>query len=157
MARKTAMIKIDKTNRDHGKLFLITEMDADKAEDWAMRVFFALMSANVELPDGVEDLGMAGLAEIGLKALGGLKFEVAKPLINEMLDCVQIIVDPAKTHVHRDLVPSDIEEVSTRLTLRSEVFNLHVDFSEAGVLSTLLGKKPMPAAAKGRVTKTSVR
>lgn len=155
MARKTAMYPVKDENRDHGKVFLLTEMDADKAEDWAMRVFFALMSANVVLPDGIEELGMAGLAEIGLKALGGLKWEVAKPLVGEMFECVQIIPDPSKTHVQRALVPSDIEEVSTRLKLRMEVFNLHVDFSEAGVLSALLGKGT--PAAKGRVTKTSAK
>lgn len=155
MARKTAMITIDKPNRDQGKLFLLTEMGAHQAESWAMRVFLALMAANVELPSGIEDLGMAGLAEVGLKALGGLKWEVAKPLIEEMLECVQIIVNPANTHVHRGLVESDIEEVTTLARLRMEVFNLHVDFSEAAV-SSIFGKRPA-AAAKGRVTKTSVK
>lgn len=156
MARKTAMITIDKANRDQGKVFLITEMGAAQAESWAMRVFLALMAANVELPSGIEDLGMAGLAEVGLKALGGLKWEVAQPLIEEMLECIQVIPNPANTHVQRGLVETDIEEVATRLMLRMEVFNLHVDFSDAAV-SSIFGKKPAAAAAKGRVTKTSAK
>ena len=45
-------------NRDRGKVFVITELPASKAEAWAMRAILALLANNVELPDGFERLGM---------------------------------------------------------------------------------------------------
>ena len=155
MARKTANWTATE-GRDAGKLFSITEMSAEQAESWGMRVLLALMANNVELPDGFEALGMAGMAEVGLKALTGLKWEVAQPLLAEMLGCVAIIPDPRKTHISRPLVDDDIEEVITRLSLRMEVFNLHVDFSKAAV-SSILGKTRGTAASNGRVTRTSAK
>ena len=155
MARKTANWTATE-GRDAGKLFTITEMSAEQAESWGMRVLLALMENNVDMPEGFESLGMAGLAEVGLKAIGKLKWEVAQPLMKEMFDCVTIIPDPRKTHISRPLVEDDIEEVATRLSLRMEVFNLHVDFSKAAV-SSILGRVQGTAASKGRVTRTSVR
>lgn len=155
MARKTAMYPIQDEGRDKGKLFLITEMSAARAESWAMRVLLALMSGNAEMPDNFEELGMAGLAELGMKSLSGLKWEVAEPLLAEMLECVQVIPDPSKTHVQRSLIESDIEEVATRMKLRMEVFKLHTDFLQAGVHSVLPKKRA--AAGSERVTGTSRR
>lgn len=152
MSRKIANWRVTDEGRDQGKLFLITEMSAQQSEGWAMRVLLALMANNVDLPDNFEALGMAGLAELGLKSLSGLQWETAKPLLAEMLQCVEIIPDPSKTHVHRPLVESDIEEVMTRLNLRMEVFKLHVDFSPA-VVSSLLGKRPATAKVH-RATRT---
>lgn len=156
MARRTAMVPIESEDRDNGKLFLIKEMDAEQAEDWAFRVLLALVSNNVDLPEGFEELGMAGLAEVGLKALGQLKIETARPLLAEMLTCVEMIPNPKNTAVHRSLVSSDIEEVSTRIKLRMEVFKLHTDFSGAAVHS-ILGKKIATAARNVRVTRTSAK
>ena len=50
--RKTKTYTVDSDDRDKGKVFLITEMPATKAEDWAIRVMLALGSANVDIPDG---------------------------------------------------------------------------------------------------------
>lgn len=154
MARKTTNYMVPDEGRDHGKLFVITEMSAARAESWAMRVLLALMASNVEIPEGFDELGVAGLAELGLKSLSGLKFEVAEPLLAEILTCVQIIPDPKKTHVVRPIIEDDIEEVATRLKLRMEVLKLHTDFLDAaGPLKSLAGKRAM--AGGGRVTATS--
>jgi hypothetical protein len=155
MARKIANYTVTDEGRDKGKLFVITEMSAARAESWAMRVLLALIGANVELPEGFEELGMAGLAELGMRALSGLKWEVAEPLLGEMMECIQIIPDPKKTHVVRALSEEqeDIAEVMTRLKLRMEVFKLHTDFLEA-VAPSLAGKKAA-TAAPGRTIKTS--
>lgn len=155
--RKTAMYKVTDEGRDHGKVFFITEMSAEQSEDWAMRVMLAVMGNNVELPEGTELLGMAGLAEMGLKSLFSLKIESARPLLAEMLQCVQIIPDPSKTHVQRELIDSDIEEVVTRLKLRMEVFELHTGFSGAGALSTFSKKLMGSPAKQGRRTATSAK
>jgi flagellar motor component MotA len=106
-------------------------MSAHQAESWAMRALCALMAGNVELPQGFERNGLAGLAEIGLKLLSGLRWEVAEPLINEMMDCIRFMPDPKSPHVVRDLFDEDIEEVTTRIRLRIEVWKLHTDFLKA--------------------------
>lgn len=131
MARKTVNYTVADDNRDRGKVFVITEMPASRAESWAMRAILALMANNVELPEGFERLGMAGMVELGLKALSGLRWEVVEPLLDEMLACVQIMPDPGKPHVVRPLIEEDVEEATTRVKLRVEVWKLHTDFLKA--------------------------
>lgn len=155
MARQTANYTVTDDGRDRGKVFVITEMPASKAESWAMRALLALMAGGVEVPDGFERMGMAGMAEVGLRALTGLKWEVAEPLLAEMWGCVQIMPDPSKPHVVRALIEEDIEEVVTRIKLRAEVWKLHTDFLKA-VAPSISGQA---AAAGGpqrsRNTRTS--
>lgn len=152
--RKTAMIPIKEAGRDKGKVFLITEMSAEQGEDWAMRVLLALMQSNVQVPEGFLELGMAGLAEMGLKALSGITWGLAKPLMEELMSCITIIPDSRKTHVSRSLVPDDIEEIATRAKLKWEVLHLHVDFSKAADLSAL-AQDALKAAKRHIGTKTS--
>jgi hypothetical protein len=127
MARKIAEVIIDK-GRDKGKKFVIKEMPASQAEKWAAKAFLALARSNVDIPDNVGDMGMAGIATVGLKALSGVNFDDAEPLMDEMFSCITIMPDPSKPMVQRALIEDDIEDVSTRLFLRKEVFNLHIDF-----------------------------
>ena len=151
MARSVSNYTCGDDNRDHGKVFVLTEMPASQAEAWAMRAVLALMANGVELPEGFEQMGMAAMAEIGIKALSGLKWEIAKPLLDEMWDCVKIMPDPTKPHVVRDLIEQDIEEIPTRINLRVEVWKLHVGFLKAVAPSTSNGspvtapKKPLPS------------
>lgn len=157
MARKTANYRVPTEGRDIGKLFVITEMSAAQAESWATRALLALIGANTDVPDNVAELGTAGLAELGLRSLAKLKWEVAEPLLAEMMSCVEIVPDPAKTHVRRPLIEDDIEEVSTRLALRMEWWNLHMGFLLA-VAPSLSGQpQPAKAAAVARPTRTSRR
>lgn len=146
MARTTLNYTVEDEGRDSGKVFTLTELPASRAESWAMRAILALMAGGVNLPDGFENLGMAGMAEIGIKSLSGLKWEVAEPLLDEMWQCVRIIPDPSKPHVIRNLIEEDIEEVSTRIKIRAEVWKLHTGFLMAAVPSPL--KEPRAAANK---------
>lgn len=132
--RKTITVTIDAAGRDQGKVFFIRELPASQAEMWAARAFLALARSGVEVPDGVAESGLAGIATFGFRALAGVRFEDAVDLMAEMFTCVQIIPDPTKPNVIRALIEDDIEEVATRLRLRKEVFGLHVDFSLAGAL-----------------------
>ena len=127
MARKELTYTAE-DGRDKGKIFYIQEMPAAKAERWAMRALLALMKSGVDIGDGFEKLGMAGMAEVGLRAVAGLEWSVAEPLLDEMMECVQFIPDKKKLNLRRGLVEEDIEEVQTRLKLRMEVWKLHVDF-----------------------------
>lgn len=126
--RKTSTLTIDREGRDKGKTFVLTEMSAADAERWALRAFFALMNTGVEIPADIAESGMAGIASMGLQAIGKLPYEAAEPLLADMWDCVQIMPDPAKKNVVRDLIEQDIEEVATRLEIRKAVFDLHTDF-----------------------------
>jgi len=133
--RKKLTVEIETDGRDQGKMFLITEMDADKAERWAIRLGFALMNAGVDIPDMDNIESMSDVARIGLGALARVPYEAAEPLIAEMMDCVKIIPDPNQPKVVRDLIAEDIEEVATRLFLKREVFKLHVNFSTPAAAS----------------------
>ncbi len=147
MARTTENYTVTDDNRDRGKVFVLTELPASKAEAWAMRAILALMAGGVELPENFERLGMAGMAEVGIKALSGLKWEVAEPLLNEMWECVQIMPDPTKPHVVRPLIEQDIEEIATRIKLRAQVWKLHTDFLKA-VAPSMSGGSPATAVKK---------
>jgi hypothetical protein len=142
MARKTSTFVVDSAGRDKGKTFLLTEMAATKAEDWAIRVMLALGAANVEIPDGALALGMAALAEIGLKKLFAVNAGDIKPLLAELMGCVEFIPNPQKPQVKLGypMFESQVEEVPTLLMLKWEVLKLHLDFSLAAGLSESIGK-----------------
>ncbi|HEY6019609.1 MAG TPA: hypothetical protein VIY48_06835, partial [Candidatus Paceibacterota bacterium] len=70
----------------------------------------------------------AAVISSAFEAIGKLQYERAKPLLDRMMECVQIIPDPSKPNVVRSLIDDDIEEVSTRLMLRKETFQLHASF-----------------------------
>jgi len=131
MARKEIDYSVDGDNRDTGKLFRITEMPSTEAEWWAIRAGLAMAKNGVEVPDNIADMGMHEMARIGLGMLTKVDPVDAKPLLDELMKCVKIIPDPSNRNIVRSLVDSDIEEVSTRLKLRAEVFKLHVGFSQA--------------------------
>ena len=161
MARKTETVIIDAEGRDKGKVFVITEMPASKAEKWAARALLALGRSGVDVPDNIAASGLAGVVALGVRSFLGLRFEDAEPLLDEMFaSCVAIVPDPDRPTVTRGaggigaLIEDDIEEVSTRIHLRTEVLELHTGFSIAAVLSVLM----IPAVAKesGDLSNTSI-
>ena len=74
MARNTATIVIDAAGRDHGKVFLLTELPALQAEKWAVRAFLAMSHNGIEIPEDIANSGLAGIASIGIKAIGAMAF-----------------------------------------------------------------------------------
>jgi hypothetical protein len=124
MARKEASF-IAEIGRDKGKEFHITEMPATKAENWAIKALLAVGNSGLEIPENLAAQGMAGLLAVGYMNLLKIPFEAAKPLLDEMMDCVQYVPSPS---IKRPLIEDDIEEVQTRLLLRKVVWNLHMDF-----------------------------
>ena len=136
MARNTKIVTITDEGRDKGKTYLLTEMPASQAEEWAMRALLLATQSGADIPKDVH--GMAAIAVMGIQTiLGGVKFESLKPLLDEMFQCVQIIPDLRKSTFARPLIEDDIEEVGTRLHLRNEVLSLHLGFSLADGLSNL--------------------
>ena len=150
MARKSSTYTVDSEGRDKGKQFLLTEMAATKAEDWAIRVMLALGAANVEIPDGALQLGMAALAEIGLKKLFAMDANAMRPLLAELMECVEFVPNPQKPQVKigYPLFETQVEEVKTLFALKWEVLKLHMDFSLAAGLSESLGNTRRAAKHK---------
>lgn len=131
MARKILTLKIEAAGRDNGKAFVITEMPARAAHSWATRALFAVMNAGIEIPDDLTTAGMAGIAAVGLAALGRINAAVAELLLNELLSCVAIMPNPGNPAITRALIDDDIEEVATIFRLQKEALMLHVDFFTA--------------------------
>lgn len=159
MARRETRVTVqaregEAPGRDEGKTFLLREMPASQVEDWCLRALLALAKAGVELPDGIESAGAAGIAAMGVQALQGLNYTEAKPLMDEMMGCVQICPDPRNPTVIRPLVEDDIEELKTRLFLRNQIIELHVGFSRPGVHSASAAPET-PFPASGVITRTS--
>jgi len=124
--RRTEIVEIAE-GRDSGKKFMITEMSAEAAEWWAFRALQAIAGADAELN---LQAPLSDMAAQGIKALAKVHPDQAKPLLDEMMGCVQILV-PA-TQKPRPLLDGDIEDVKTRFMLRKAVVELHLGFSTGG-------------------------
>lgn len=143
--RKTTIITIPDgmpgpSQRDRGKVYFLKEWPAARAERWGEKMLIALSRSNSELKMSLSGIGMEGIAIMGINALmmGGIDPDAVLPLWDELLECVRIIRDPRHPEVIQDIVSDDdIEEVSTRLFLRSEVLRLHTNFSPADALSAM--------------------
>jgi len=129
MPRKVVTYTITDEGRDKGKAFVLTEMPASQAERWALRAFLTLAKSGIEVPDNLAQMGMAGIALLGVQALSRAPWQDAEPLLDEMFGCIQIQATPGKPGTIRALVEDDIEEVATRLKLRAELLKLHTGFS----------------------------
>lgn len=124
MARKTKIFTVnDEKSRDHGKAYLLTEMSAENAEWWAFQVLQALLGSDGDIDFNAP---LAQMARQGLAALGKLPPDKAKPLLNQMMECVRVKLP--NSNDSRDMLPGDIEEVKTRILIRKEVLELHIDF-----------------------------
>ena len=124
--RRTETVEIAE-GRDAGKKYQITEMSAEAAEWWAFRALQAIAGADAELN---LQAPLSDMAAQGIKALAKVHPDQAKPLLDEMMGCVQILV-PA-TQKPRALLDGDIEDVKTRFMLRKAVMELHLGFSTGG-------------------------
>lgn len=152
MARKTQVVTIDAENRDNGKRYLLTEMSAVAAEKWTFRALTAMGRNGMDVPDDALEAGVAGLLAVGVSKFLGMGFADAEVLLDDMFACVQFLPDPSRPEVTRALIDDDIEEVSTRFRLRSEVLELHTGFSGAAILSTLGAALKAPNGSSGTST-----
>lgn len=143
MARQQIEVVVsDPASRDVGRRYVVTEMPASQAEKFAVRCFLALARSGKEIPEDVQAAGMAGLAIVGFNMLAGLDFGEASVLMDEMMTCVQYQYDPSNAAALRPLNEVDIEDVATRVRLRSEIFTLHTGFSLPDVRSMWTPGKP---------------
>ncbi len=145
--RKEKVVKApDYCGRDHlaGKIYLLKEWPAARAEKWAIRAALAYnRNGTVQIPMSWAGIGWEGLAVLGINAFlgGGMNADEVIPILDELLECVTIIRDPKARDAQHKVIATplvsddDIEEIITRGWLRSEVFELHSNFSIAGALS----------------------
>lgn len=143
--RKTLTVVIEAKNRDENKVFVLTEFPAMQGEKWAIRALIAIAKSNPQIPEDFVELGWQGLAMFTMEALSGVDFSEAEPLLDEMLTCVKVMPDPHKPNITRPLGlggAEDIEEFSTLLKLRKEIFTLHADFFVKGADSASTPSEP---------------
>jgi len=136
VARHEKIITIEDPNsRDHRKRYLIREMPADRGEKWAMRVLNGALKSGASLDDFDPLGGMAalagftsGLGIVAAMSIAKMDWELAEPLLDEMMECV-VPQSPDGTVTRDRLIAEDTEEIATRLLLRAEVASLHLGFS----------------------------
>lgn len=131
MARRTKVVTIDaEKGRDHGKTFLITEMPAEAAEWWAIRALQGILGANPDFDIDIFSAPLAKIAGFAFVGLARIPAEQLKPLMDEMKNCVSVLLPDGKTT--RALLPNDVEDFMTWVELRKEVFQVLTGFSVGG-------------------------
>jgi hypothetical protein len=173
--RKKKIIRADESmGRDAGKHFLITEWYAERAEKWALRALLAYNRGGGEVPvEAVFNGGMEGIFWLGINTFlrGQMKSEEVIPILDELLECVQMVRDPNKKLPDGSPIVTpiaskdDIGEIKTRLWLRSEVLELHTGFSVAALVSKLISavmehshtqtRKTSPGSSRSRSPSTN--
>lgn len=149
MSRKFEIVRVPEWGkRDAGKHFLITEWYADDAERWAMSFILACNRGGGKVDvAAAAGHGMESIFTLGVAAFlrGNMRSEETIPILDKLLECVQMVRDPKARDVNTQrpvatpiITRDDIEEVGTRLWLRSEVIRVHAGFSPADALLTLI-------------------
>jgi hypothetical protein len=131
MSRKISVITLQDCGRDSGKVFQLTEMSAKRGFSWALRALLSIGKSGINMPDNLKDMGLAGIARMGIETLFKIDPVEAEPLLEELLGCVMYLPDPKKPNIIRHLIDDDIEEIMTRFKLVKEVFSLHVSFLDS--------------------------
>lgn len=139
MARKEITITLD--DRGNQLTFKIKEMPARKLEQWIIRAVLLLAGGGVELPDGA-DIETAAQKLMGngasaiAKALGGLEYEKAEPLLDDLLTCCHKVIDERGNTIALlpETVDAQIEDVRTLFTLRLEALKVNFSFFGDGGL-----------------------
>ena len=161
MARMTKDVRIGPglgMDRDKDKVYRVVEMDARSAEDWGEEALSILSLSNPDLgPDSVGH-GMQGVFNAGVDRIiggGGVRFREMKPLLDRLMAQVQRVPEPANPNFARPIVDEDIEEWETRVFLKREVLQLHVNFSRLADLWRLLSGGPTNSTNSASTPATS--
>lgn len=126
---KTKEVLIE-SGRDEGKKFLVTEMPLLKADRWAQRALLALAGGGVDATSLDMNGGMLEMAKFAFKSIGGIDPETGAALLDELLECVQIV--PSGGTPREIEFDSDIEDLQTLWVLRKESLFLHTSFLTPG-------------------------
>ncbi len=146
MRKTIEYIVTDPNSRDFNKKYIIEEMPALKAEMWCYKAIGAMIKSGLNLPENFLDMPANSMAILGVASLLKIDDSELRPLLHELMSCVTFEVKhdlnpkyPGQLiNLNRKISDNymgesyvDIEEVSTYINLRLEVFKLHLDFLEA--------------------------
>ena len=144
MARNeiTYTVKTDDTeNRDKGKVYLITEWDVYKCEAWSIKVLSASITAGVEVMGAALKFPTEAMSIIGAEQIIGIIARIPPaisiPLINELIEGVQLVPDISRPQLARKLLIDDIQEGSTLAAIKAEVIRANMAFFK-GVIGLIL-------------------
>jgi hypothetical protein len=131
MARNTKIITLDeKSKRDSGKIFLVTEMQPEKSFKWACRVVLLLIASGIKFPEGSESYGMASLAGLRISDITkALAWDDVEPLLDELIDQVRYIPNPSNMAMSMPLYDGFIEELPTIAMMHGEAFMININFT----------------------------
>lgn len=132
MARLVSTYTESAAGRDHGKKFVVTEMDPRSGHRWASRLLFAILNSGGDVSPEILSAGLAGVARMGIAAALKIPHDVAEPLMDELLECVEVLADNG---IQRQVMPGDIEEILTIFRLQISAWNLHIEPFMRGVKS----------------------
>ena len=125
--RKEKEVRIEE-GRDAGKVFKITEMPAFQMDRWATRALIALGRAK---KGGIATLGSMSIDEL-LSALSEVDYQIAEPLLQELLECCAFVKNGQSVILKADIVDSIVEDWTTLFKLRMEALMLCIGFLEQG-------------------------
>ena len=135
MTRRTLIYTVETDGRDKGKKFLITEMSPWDGEKWGVNCLLAFMKGGINLPQGYETTGLSGLAALGFQMFSSLDWETLEPLFNQMMKCVEFVIEiknqPITRPLTNDGINFDIEDSITLMEIKYQVWKMHVDFLKA--------------------------
>jgi hypothetical protein len=72
-----------------------------------------------------------GVAAVGMKAFTGIPWELAEPLLDDMLPSFRFVMDPNSPNPllkHRALMEDDVDDMTTRFELRKVWIDMHFGF-----------------------------
>lgn len=134
---KTATYSIT-SGRDKGKNFLITEMPAIQADEWAHRLIEQAANSGVNLKNvdvlNLDTKSMSGMIEIGaaiFSILGRIPYETSRDMKFELLNrCVKIV--PTGGQPRQCLWEQEIEDFQNFTLLAAEALKVHIGFLAQG-------------------------
>ena len=143
MARKEVTIPI--LEEDKELKFRIKQMPATKADQWITKAAILLSRGGAELPSGISQglnspqamLQQSGGLQSLLALIGGLNYEDAQPLLEDLLNCCTYLRPDGKTEemVSSSTLDGYISSQMTIFKLRLEALKLNWAFFEGAVNS----------------------
>ena len=134
---KQKTVTIEK-GRDKGKTFLITEMPAIQADEWAHRLVEQAAKSGIDLKNtdvlNLDTGSMAGMIEIGsavFVTLGRIDYQTSRELKFDILNrCVQIV--PTGGEPRMCMWDQEIKDMQNFTILAAHAIGIHVDFLKQG-------------------------
>lgn len=131
---RTKMVEIS-NGRDKGKKFIVTEMDAWKAEYWAIRALSGMARAGYNLSQvlAVGAQTLEKLAQFSLASLLVIEQNLQDELSAELIENTEVLLPDGNK---RKLLTEDVLDGGTLMELRTASFLLLVDHFTGGSLTT---------------------